>query len=589
MSAKIVFYKIRASDNRFECSCLDNDRNIIKTISSDKENFIDNIIDMFSYNCIFCSYGNFHYDDTVISYIIKNKNKFDLILRETKSIVKDIYAFSNTVLTEPEDKWGEYKYSNLFKSIDISVLLMPKKKRVSFEQAQYNLKLNTGDIIHDVRNIQYIYINYCIEELKVRKIINDEYKINSTSLDSVSTGISILRSLYLKETKLKWNSIKNKTSAYDEIVLKDIIFPYVKFNDKYLTNILENMKSLIVNKSEKYNKNILWKDSYINIGLGGLHSIEEAGVVKLNVNEIIIYADFNSMFSSIMVNNNIYPRHLDEKFIDVYKRIYYSRLESSGVKRMFLKWALNSCIGMFKKDNNWLCDPKAYYTITINSQLLLLMFAEKLFDSNLINRIVNWNTDGLHIIANKNNIDKIKHIINEFESDFNMQIKTSLYNSMIQYNGNNYIEFNNEESNCRGLFNIDTVIDKYSNFPIISMAINKYFMLGIDIEDTIRNNRDIFNFCTYYNKENGYNIRYDFYNYNNNTVRYYQSTKGKSLEKFKIDLYTNKEIAKYGISNFPCIICNDNSVFPDDIDYRFYIGKCRQLLNEIENVQLNLF
>ena len=121
------------------------------------------------------------------------------------------------------------------------------------------------------------------------------------------------------------------------------------------------------------------------------------------------------------------------------------------------------------------------------------------------------------------------------------------------------------------------------------MAINKYFRLGIDIEDTIRNDKDIFNFCTYYNKENGYNIRYDFDNYNNNTVRYYQSMKGKSLEKFKIDLYTNKEIAKYGISNFPCIICNDNSEFPDDVDYRFYIGKCRQLLNEIENVQLSLF
>lgn len=589
MSNKIVFYKIRVSNDLFECSCLDNDRNIIKTISSYNDGFMNDIMNMFSCNFIFCSYGNFHYDDTVISYIIKNKNRFEMILHEKKSIVKDIYLFSDTVLNKPEELWKEYKYSNLFSSIDISVLLMPRKNRVSFKQAQYNLMLNTGNIEQDVKNLQYIYHNYCIDELKIRNTINNEYKINSTSLDSVSTGISILRSLYLMETKLKWDNIKNKVSSYDEIIFNDIIFPYIKFNDGYLINLLEKIRIRKVNRTDKYNEKILWKDSCINIGLGGLHSIEDAGIINLNENEVIIYADFSSMFPSVAVNNNIYPRQLDSKFIDIYKSLYYERINSSGTKRQFLKWALNAAIGMFRKDNNWLYDPKAYYTITINSQLLLLMFAERLFDSGFIKRIVNWNTDGLYVITDKNNIDNVDNVIKEFEDSFKMPIKTSVYNSMIQYNGNNYIASNDKECNCCGLFNTDVSIDKFLNFPIISIVLNEYFRFGINIENRILEERNIFNFCTYYNKEKDYNIRYDFKDYNENTIRYYQSTNGKSLEKYKVDAYTNKEIAKYGITKYPCTLCNDNTVFPNDVDYRFYIGKCKQLINEIENIQLNLF
>lgn len=589
MNEQLVFYRTRISKDLFECLLFNRDLNSCRYISSNKDNdFIDKIINIFSYkHFIFCGYNNFHHDDTVISYIIKNKL---LLLYGTKqNVLSNLYSFSQTVIHKDENEWNSYKYLKLFKSIDIACLLMPKKTRVSFKQAECNLMLNIGDIRTDVKNLEYIYNTYCKDEIEIRKEINKEYKVNVLSLDSTSAGISILRSLYLKKTGLNWDEVKNKYTTYDTINFNKIIFDDIKFVDKQLNKLLEELKAQTVESNKKNIKKIYFHDSYITLGLGGLHSIEKPGIISNNNNERLLYIDINSMYPSIAVRKKIYPMHIKKEFIEIYKTLYNERIESDGTKRSILKWVLNSAIGMFNKEGSWLYDPMAYYKISINSQMYILMLADIIFNANAATRIVNWNTDGLFILFNRNDDTKLLDVINKFSKKYSLPIKYEEYSSIVQYNGNNYVTYNIFNNKTTGIFNTDIEINKFANNPIISKALKQYFIYGTDVETTIKSCKNIFDFCTYYKKESDWEIVYNNNIINTNLIRYYHAVSGFGIAKQKIDLYTNKVTKTILLSKNQCVVCDDNTVFPNNVDYRYYISKCKQIINEIENIQLNLF
>lgn len=589
----IVFYKLRISKDVFECACYNHKTKSLKVVSSTDKTFIDDIIKIFSYKkFVFCSYGNYHYDDTVLAYISENNDMWTLRGLSTSAMAAEIYEFAQAIFYKPEEQWKQYKFANLFESIDLAVLLMPKKNRVSFVQAQCNLGLTIGDIKQDVYNLEYIYNNYAIKELDVRKEIHKQYDIISKPIDSVSTGMAILRSEYLKATGLQWESIKNKYSTYEYIVFNDIIFPEIKFKDGYLTDVLERIRSKTISAKDKFGEKVLWKQSCISIGLGGLHSIEYPLRTIASDDETILYVDVNSMFPAIAVTHSVYPRHLKREFMDVYASMYNDRLNASGVKRTDLKWALNAAIGMFRKENNWLCDPKAFYTITINSQMFLLMLAEALFENNNIKYILNWNTDGLYLLVDNKNIQNVHNVLNEFSLKYKLHFKTKEFTEFWQYNGNNYSAINKRsqvESNDTGIFNIEKSISKFSNTPIVSKALHDNIHYGKSIEQTIMESNDVFDFCTYYSKESGYEILYDNKPYDKYVARFYYSTKGYALNKIKKDIYTNKITSSVIISKSACKLCDNNQIFPDDVDYRYYINICNKILSEMKSVQMSLF
>lgn len=587
----IVFYRTRITKFSFICGCYNPEINSTKIIDSKDENFLNDINKIFTFKKFyFCGYGNFHHDDTVMAFILKNMQRWNTLRYDNNKVVNEIYEFSKTVLTKPEDQWKEYKYNKLFPSIDLSVLLMPKKNRVSFEQAECNLMLPIGDIVQDLHNMHKIYTDYAVYQLSIRDSIKEQYGVDVKSLDSVSTGISILRSEYLKATGLSWGSIKDLNTKCSRIIFKDIILPQIKFKNGYLEHNLESIRNLIIPIGEKFNRSILWKHSYINLGMGGLHSIEDPSKIVAAEDESIIYVDINSMFPSIAVKYNIFPYHLRKEFGEIYTKIYNERLMSDGEKRMLLKWVLNSAIGMFRKEGSWLYDPEAFYGITINSQLLLLMLAEKLYENNTIERIVNWNTDGLYLVIKTNKISEMNDVFDAFTQEYGLPMSVDEYDVMWQYNGNNYISYNKDTRHkATGMFSTDIEISKHLYFPIISKALYRYIMLGEDIENTIKSCNDIFMFCTYYKRDKDCNVSYGSDQIDGDVFRYYHSVDGSNLVRFKVDVYTNKILSTVVVSERPCTLCDDNRALPNNIDYQYYIGKCKQIINEIENVQLKLF
>lgn len=133
---------------------------------------------------------------------------------------------------------------------------------------------------------------------------------------------------------------------------------------------------------------------------------------------------------------------------------------------------------------------------------------------------------------------------------------------------------------------------------IVPLAAKNYFVYGIPIEKTIRENRDIFNFCMRL-KTNSKSVPYfkhmEFGNIVEDqldrTTRYYMGKgpySGIIIKKFD----EGKRVTGVNVG-YSCILFNKYFKCEnwDDykIDYQFYIAEANKLKNPLVNKELDLF
>lgn len=129
---------------------------------------------------------------------------------------------------------------------------------------------------------------------------------------------------------------------------------------------------------------------------------------------------------------------------------------------------------------------------------------------------------------------------------------------------------------------------------IVPIALKEYFVNNIPVEETIRNHKDIFDFCLRL-KTNSNST--PFYKYIkdgkividklNRTTRYYVSNNGGSLSKsFDANRSSGVNVG-YTVTLFNNYIEKPMSDY--NINYNFYISEVNKIKNSIENKQLSLF
>ena len=124
---------------------------------------------------------------------------------------------------------------------------------------------------------------------------------------------------------------------------------------------------------------------------------------------------------------------------------------------------------------------------------------------------------------------------------------------------------------------------------IIPEALNKYFIDGIDPEKTIKECKDILKFCTFQKVAKDFHVEYGGKEVRH-INRYYMSTNGNRLVKYKLDGDT-----KIRITN----LCSDSTVtlynkFDDKdisercINYQYYIHEVYKIIDKLNCQQLSL-
>ena len=623
---EVVTYDIECFPNLFTCTCYNTERNkpLVFEISERTEGITEvlRLVEAFKYpKFLWCGYNNKHYDDVIINFIIDKhltwfKNRY-----EYEDICRDIFKLSNIIInSESSEGWKQWKYAKNFKSMDLLTMLFSSKLRVGLKEMEvtmqvenvdeyegdFNKPVSTKDIdrvleynLHDVLNTTEL-LHRCEKAIALRLGIEEEYGVNVLSMDGVSIGKEILKTKYLQDTGKTWDDIKDLRSPCDMVELNKVILPIIEFKTPILQRLLKEMKSLTVSPGiNGWNKQFLFYNTAISIGVGGLHSINSPEVIIPKEDELLIDTDAASLYPTLLIEWDFAPKHLGQEFTVTYSNIKKERIEAkhngNKVKNETLKLTLNSVTGLMQNAYSWLYSPEDVMRIRMNGQLLLLMLAERLILATGC-RVIQYNTDGIFILLKKNKLTEYQKAIKEFESISKLTFEDEEFEKFVQFAINDYIAIHKGYSETKdekliktkGMFINYPQLGKGLDSLIIPKAIIKYFADGIPVEDTIKGCKDIHDFISYQKIGKQFAVDWGLKRNIQHINRFYYSTDGGYL--IKRDKDTNKCIkvdSNWGVTLMNTI--PKDCPLPKNIEYRYYIGQCKKIINELENVQLSLF
>ena len=613
---KIAYvYDIEVFRNVFHCTLLNTEtEELFKFECSIRKNNIEEMCEFFLQdNIILIGYNNIHYDNPIINYCIEyfsnSKYTYD-------KICLSIFNLSN-IITQDKDnieRWKRWKYAKNFYTLDLLTMLYSKALRVSLKEMQvtmmyknvqefnqdWNKNLSIQDIdsmieynINDVIST-YELLKRCEKDIQLRLNIEDQYNINCLSKDGVNIGMQILAEEYMKKTGISWNILKDLRSPADIIELNKIILPFIKYDTPILQDLLNEMKQLKISPGRKgYEKQFLLENLVVSVGVGGIHSINEPEIIIPRDDELLVDLDVTSLYPSMLLNFNFYPKHLGKEFKEVYQEIKDKRIHAKRigdkVTNETLKLALNGLSGNLQNEFSWCYDPEAVMGIRINGQLLLLMLTEKLIAIGA--KPIQLNTDGIFCRIPKNKYNKAIKICKEWESLTGLELEEDRFKSFYQLAINDYFGvFENNKIKEKGCFITSVKLGKGLTPKIIPKAVEKYFLEGIKPKDYIPTVTDIKDFLMSEKTGKQWHVEY-----NNEpqqrTNRFYASTNGYFLYKWKeTSVQDIKEYQNMLVASGVTLLNNFDDLKDDPkINYQYYINEANKIIAQFKNKQLSLF
>lgn len=576
-------------------------------------------------NILFCGYNNLHYDNAIVNYIIDCYNIMKY--KGYRDICRSIFNLSKVITTSSEDDnsaWRKWKYMICFDSFDILTMLYSNKLRVGLKEIQVTMQYKNvqefvadwqADLpenqidsmidynINDVNSTEEL-LNRCKKDIDLRIAIEDEYGVRVLSKDGVNIGMKILTQKYLEKTGQTWWDIKDLRSPMSVIPLNSVILPFIKYDSPILTRVLNDMKSQIVSPGRKgYENKFVFEGLQYSVGVGGIHSVNKPEIIIPKEDEMLIDIDVASLYPSMLIEYEFYPKHLGPEFLEVYKQIKDERIEAkhngNKVKNETLKLALNGLSGNLQNEHNFCYSPFAVMQIRINGQLLLLMLAEKL--TQLGCRIVQANTDGLFVLLKKDVYSKVNNVCREWEQLTRLTLEEERFKAMYQYAINDYFAITEDDKvKEKGMFITTVKLGKGLTPKIIPKAVINFFKNGVPVEETIKGCKDIRDFLMSEKTGKQWHVEYNNKE-QQRTNRFYASTNGAYLWKWK-----EKDTNRFDIS-IPCPTekqyqnmltasgvtllnyLDDKPIEERKINYRYYIMEAYKIIRELKPLQMSLW
>jgi DNA polymerase elongation subunit (family B) len=350
-----------------------------------------------------------------------------------------------------------------------------------------------------------------------------------------------------------------------------------------------------------FEKVIIGSENYSGTGI---HSDDKPKLFKETDLQYIIDADIGSMYPTLLINHQLCPEHLSNKFIQKYTDVRNERLRAKHNnekdKAEGLKTVLNSTWGKYNNENFWLYDPLQAYRITVNGQLYIMMLIEDLMLKEF--EVISCNTDGITTIVKKDQSNLYYNICRNWEIKTKFELEYNYYTLYSRRDVNNYIcQYNNNKLKEKGDF-ITTNLTKTNNTKlkgvdrkIIAIALREFFINNVSIQNTILNHQNIYDFCTSQRTDDKFINEYHYLKNNEKiieklqkTIRYYISKSGGTL--FKVDPKENKYInycVNRQVTIFNQYIKKDIKDY--NIDYGYYISETQKIIDQIIPKQLKLW
>jgi len=501
------------------------------------------------------SFNGLGFDSQITEFIYRNYDSF--VTLDGVTIAKKIYGEAQETIQRSNNrefsKYPEWKLS--VKQIDIFKLNHwdnpAKSSSLKWIQCSMNwhnvqdMPIDHTASITTVEELKEIAM-YCRndvsstkaimklskQQIDLRATLSQEYNLNLLSASEPRISKEIFMFFLEKTTGIKKRQIKELRTFRNEIKIKDILLPYLQFeNVKVFDDLYSKFKELSVdgnNTKGAFKYSVDYKGVKTDFGLGGVHGAKR-GIYEEDEHMMIMSSDVTSFYPNLIIRNRWAPGHLPvDQFCELYEWFFEERkkIPKSDPRNYVYKIVLNSTYGLSNDKNSFLYDPKLTMSTTINGQLSLMMLYVMITE-NIPGAIpIMQNTDGLETLIPRKYEAKYLELCADWEKRTNLLLEHDTYQKLIVPDVNNYIgifnykEIGKEEfislqssnpellfkrdgdkcfvakTKCKGRFEfLNRALHKNHSFTVVSKALYNYFVHGIKPEDYLKTNTDIFDFC----------------------------------------------------------------------------------------------
>ena len=468
--------------------------------------------------------------------------------------------------------------------------------------------------------------------MALREALSEEYGQNFRSKSDTQMGSAILKSRVEQET-----GRKIAKPDLNKIVGTKFRYPlpaFLRFNNPDLQEIVDRLAEtdFVVKHDGKValpdwldGKKIDIGTTTYAIGIGGLHSTEEAQSVVNGDGYEIEDADCVSYYPTIIINSGLYPLTVGPLFLQVLRRIKEERVaaKAAGNKNTAegLKIAMNGgAFGNLGNPYSPFYAPNLLITVTLTGQLSLLMLVDRAESAGI--RVVSANTDGVVFYYREDQKSLLRDIQRQWERDTGFDLEFTPYTGLYSASVNSYfavkpdgkVKRKGPFANPRGEGDIRGQLMKNPNMAVVYDAVAEFLANGTPLEQTIRSRRDIRDFVTVVNVQGGgiwsmtpkmgVTKPHTFYDYTfdpggktyvmgpsepeylGKVVRYYWATEGAPIYYKKPDPRTgnHKKVSKTDGCR-PLMDLPDDDALPADLDWQRYIDAAEGVLMDIGFVE----
>lgn len=476
---------------------------------------------------------------------------------------------------------------------------------------RYVLPKYIKPMIHYNKNDVYIVCEIARQkpdEIKLRYSLGAAFNLNLLCSARSNIADKLLYKFYSERSGLKPEAFKDLRTHRTALSFKKIIFPHICFQTDELKEVLEDMKKVTIYRTNKdsFEKVIKFHGTTYTIATGGLHSQDRPGVLTSTDDYTFIHYDISSFYPSVMVAYNIAPKHLNNavfvKMVDYFRltRIKCKHTKDevkqvvAGVHNKLaaeaLKIVINAIYGKFGFDSYFLYDRFAQMQVTINGQLMVMMVVEALELAGI--HVVSANTDGIIVKLPKDKENEFKDITDAWCAQNKLGADSEKYKLFVTRDINNYFDIqSNDKVEYKGSLDPHQYLKdlkKGYDMPVVAKAVFEYFANGVSVMETLRNHKDILDFCKTQNVGKQFEVVYQkvvdgkvIDVHSQRHVRFYVSTKGVVIMKENVHDGKRSVLA----SGKPVIILNkldDVDIALRNIDYKYYYEEAYKIINPIK-------
>ncbi len=569
-------------------------------------------------------YNSVNFDGQVIEYMFRNPN----------CTAQDIRRYAQIITSEENRRPDVPEWNFRIPQLDLfrALSLSTKAKRVGLKWCEFMMDLeNIEDMpsqgdgfnweemvlsynLNDVIATKELY-NRFKHEIELRRAITLRDNVNVMNSTEPDMAKKLFGKYLSRAMRIPLNDLKSMSTNRDVVHVKDIIFPYVTFKQEKFQEVLTHFQNLSLKNKDNFEKIVNYKGIPIVFGLGGIHAAPKNKIYSSDDKNIIKSLDVVSFYPNLMIRNDLCPAHLPKDiFLPLYEGFFDERrsIPKSDPRNYILKILLNATYGLTNDEYSFLRDRAVTLSICINGQLLLTMLLEMLAEKMPL-ELVMMNTDGFEVSIPREYESTYSSVCKEWELLTKLELEFVDYQKMIISDVNNYIAiYTNGKTKTKGKYEFkDIPLHKNKSHSIIPYAVYNYWVHNINVETTIKEHRNIFDFCAGVKAKKSVERGQSSYELHSiaiqdlkitklsKTVRYYickenhdgylmkrysggvieqveaPSRKGKVFKDWKVK-YFNKYFQPESFTDY-------------NIDYQYYIMKANEWISEFNQIQLSLF